>query len=101
GRVRREWQSAVERRALLVVADRHKAQAAAFGAALDPEEDRVAVRRVLRDGDILATHDGDMRHEHERFLAPQSERKQQRELRGDARINGPNLLDDAIEFNFV
>ena len=90
-----------ERRALLIVADRHKAQAAAFGAALDPQKNRVAVRRVLRAGDVLAVNDRAMRHEHERFLAPQAEGKQQRELGGDACVNGRDLFDDALELDGV
>ena len=44
--------------------------------------------------DIVAAHDGDMRHEHDRFLASQAERKQQREMRGDSRIGGKRHYRD-------
>ena len=57
---------------MLVVTDSHKAQAATFGATPDSEENRVAVRRVLRGRYALRRDDGDVWHEHDRFLAPQA-----------------------------
>ena len=94
-------QGEVERRALVVVTDGHKAQAATFGATLDSEENRVAVGRVLRGRHALLGDDGDVWHEHDRFLAPQAKGEQERQLGGDTRISGRNRFDDSLEFDCV